>query len=533
MISCGTNQNNIIESGPENNRKRYFFALDGWRFWAALIIVLHHSVHMPYFVQKTDFAFWLYTFSMTFFFMLSGFVAANSINNRQWDFNSTLNYYVARLIRIWPCHFLILLIILVMPFTVRSAGPFAANLFLLQSWFPWQSFYFSYNVPSWYLSSLMAIYLMMPLFVRYFKTCLCFSLILPVCLFFIVPDNYHTYFFYISPLSNMFKFLAGILVHQFVSYRLRSSSSETLSGKHFFLWSILEIALAAAVFVLAWNSGSLYGFLGKYLNPGCCTWIVNNYLVPLMAVFLVVFSLEKGMVSRLLSSRFSLSLGKISFVLFLWHVIIRQIIEYYDLFHHIPMKWRLLLFVGTAVILSFPLEYCINSPIIRRLSSFHKKHPLCLAGLRPYAPLTPAIGAVVLYLGCVIPRTADYTPFIFSTMKSVCDNAIPDQVKIYPNNQLLLHPGQKPTSAIFQLNRCIDKFSCNLQMHYEKGDVIVNFYLDDRLVKSIHVTGKDLFRKIVLSCANAGQLRIEVDKNGNMTCDGMVLNSVSFNGCSN
>ena len=65
MISCGTNQNNISESGPENNRKRYFFALDGWRFWAALIIVLHHAIQMPYFVQNTDFSCWSYTASAT------------------------------------------------------------------------------------------------------------------------------------------------------------------------------------------------------------------------------------------------------------------------------------------------------------------------------------------------------------------------------------------------------------------------------------------------------------------------------------
>lgn len=215
--------NNTMGSStlPEQNKKRYFAALDGWRFWAALIIVLHHSIRQPYFVQKIGPVFWLYTAAMTFFFMLSGFVAAASAKDKQWDFSSTLNYYAARLIRIWPPHVLALLVLLILwsiPRRTFFIETFSANLFLLQSWFPTQNFYFSYNGPSWYLSTLMALYLMMPLFMRYFKTCFSLSLLLPLLLCFVVPKSHKEYFFYISPFANMFKFLCGIIVYKLVSY---------------------------------------------------------------------------------------------------------------------------------------------------------------------------------------------------------------------------------------------------------------------------------------------------------------------------
>lgn len=528
--------NNIVGSGAiqSQSKKLYFAALDGWRFWAALIVVLHHSIRHPYFIEKPLSSFWFITLAMNFFFIMSGFVAAASAKGRQWDFSSTLNYYTARLIRIWPQHFLSLILYLFLISNLRNFSPgiFTANLFLLQGWIPQQSFYFSYNGPSWYLSTWMGLYLMTPFFIRYFKISFMLSLVLPALLFFIVPKNHVMFFFYISPFGNMFKFLSGMLVYQVVSNLMNSHPPQkVILEKQFFLWSVLEIAIVAlAVCAPVWCMAPLHAFLMKHLNPGSITWIMHNFPAPLLIAFFVIFSWERGFVSRLLSSKITLVFGKISFILFLWHVIILRIIANYDLFHSIPKQWRLFLYFAISVVLAFPLEYCINSPVTRWLSSFHKKHPLRLEFLRPYVPLVLAIGAVMLYLGCVIPRPTDYTQFIFSSMKTVCDESRYSKVKTRPGNTLLLHPGRKPTSAIFQLNRQIQKFSCIIYTQHEKADVIVKFYLDDKPVKTLRVTGKNHTHKISISCSKAQQLRIEVDKNGTLLCDGTVLKSISFTG---
>ena len=202
MTVCGNNTSgsNTVQN---QNQKHHFAALDGWRFWAALIIVLHHSIRRPYFVQEVGPVFWLTPTAMTFFFMLSGFVAAASVKDKQWDFPSTLNYYVGRLIRIWPPHVLALFTLLFLwsiPIRTFGIGTFSANFLLLQSWIPSPSYYFSYNAPSWYLSSLMGLYLMIPLFTRYFKFCFGLSLVLPFLLSLIVPKN-HNIFFFTSVLS--------------------------------------------------------------------------------------------------------------------------------------------------------------------------------------------------------------------------------------------------------------------------------------------------------------------------------------------
>lgn len=533
MMCCGAN--NIVGSGAiqSQSKKLYFAALDGWRFWAALIIVLHHSIRNRYFVPTVS-EYIFTSYAMNFFFMLSGFCTAASIKDKSWDPCSTLNYYIGRLIRIWPQHFLSLILFLFLISNLRYFSPkiFTANLFLLQGWIPQRSFYYSYNGPSWYLSTLMGLYLMMPLFVRYFKTCFCVSFLLPFLVSFIIPPG-RTDFFYILPIGNAFTFLCGMVAYRAVSYIYEAyPDRNNHSGKMFLLWSVLEIAVTVMLVVLTEQvKPLLFPFLSRHFTVACSWWIRYHLSLPLLFVFFVIFSLGKGIVSRLLSTRIALMLGKLSFVIYLWHVFIRIIIERYDLFHSIPKQWRLILYVAITIVLAFPLEYCINSPVIRWLSSFHKKHPLSPSFCRQFAPLALAICAMLLYLGYVIPRPTDYTKFIFSMMKTVCDGTRYSVVKPLSGNTLLIQPGQKPTSVIFQLNRQINNFSCSIYTQFEKSDVIAKFYRDDKPVKTLRVAGKNIIHKISIPCSKkAKQLRIEIDKNGSVSYDRVILQSISLTG---
>ena len=537
-MDYGSNKLPDAAVNMSQGRKYYFSALEGWRFWAAVVIVIHHINRFPYFVQnvKGPSTFTLDAAAMAFFFMLSGFLAAASTQKEQWDFCSVANYYTKRLIRIWPQHFLVLLLFILLPFksSVFSAGTFLANLFLLQSWFPEPVFYFSYNAPSWYLSTLLGLYFMVPIFMRYFKTSIALSILLPMLLSLFVPQNdWFLYnFYYVIPFSNAFKFLSGMAAYQFVSFLLQKQPRQKHSRFGFFLWSVLEIAITALViFSAASLVYPLTTILPKYLNLIFGIWVIRNFLILLpLLVFLVIFSLERGIVSRLLSARISLMLGKISFVIYLWHFIIRDIILHYNLFRNIPIPWRLPAFVLITVILAFPLEYGLNSPITRFLSSFHKKHPLRLECLRQYAALIIAAGFSILYLVCVIPRPVDYTSYAVGTMRVICDKVIADQVRVFHGKTIFIHPGQKPTSVIFHLNQCVDKFSCTIEPGHKKTDVIVKIYLDNLLLNVIHAAGKGNLYKISIPCSKAKHLRIEVDKNGSIYYDGTSFRSVSFQG---
>ena len=370
---------------------------------------------------------------------------------------------------------------------------------------------------------------MIPFFVKYFKTSLCLSVLLPVVLSFFVEGGYDTIvgFFYIMPLSNAFTFLCGMIVCRAVRGHCRPPERQNGAANRFWIWSAVEIALTAGVIYLAFQPAFLLRLnaaVQRHLGDGFYLWFRSCQLLPLIAVFLAVFALGRGVVSN----RLSLALGRISFVLYVWHVIWRQAIEKYDLFRHIPDQWRVSAFIATAVVLAFPLEYCVNSPVTGFLRDLHRKHPFRWEFARRYAPLILTLGVLALYLGCVFPRPVDHTDCVLGTITATCDQSQPVQYRVYPNRAFMIHPGESPTSLTFRLNGCIDRFSCTVETVNEKADVIVKFYLDERGVKTIRSVGKGRVRKVSIPCSKAGYLRIEVDKNGSVSYDTTLFQAIKF-----
>ena len=124
---------NTLNAISSQNNKKHFAVMDGWRFWAALSIWIHHSIYFAYFSAPKKSGFILVCLSMPFFFMLSGFLAAASVKeDMQWDFFSCINYYIRRLIRIYPQHILALLVFFLLFKSYENFSPdvFTANLLL-------------------------------------------------------------------------------------------------------------------------------------------------------------------------------------------------------------------------------------------------------------------------------------------------------------------------------------------------------------------------------------------------------------------
>ncbi|MEJ7637838.1 MAG: acyltransferase, partial [Singulisphaera sp.] len=81
-------------------------------------------------------------------------------------------FLLARFARIWPCHVLaFVLFCLVNGDTFGSiwqrglAVPYLANLAMVHSWIPWESFCISGNPPSWTIATEFAFYLLFPLLI--------------------------------------------------------------------------------------------------------------------------------------------------------------------------------------------------------------------------------------------------------------------------------------------------------------------------------------------------------------------------------
>ena len=130
-------------------------ALTGLRIVAAGMIVAHHSrvLQIPVPNYALD-------HGVSFFFVLSGFIIAYAYPKLDGK-GEVLKFLVARIARIWPAHFVALLLVVAF-LQMPLDRMFLANMFLLHGWVPSWPWYFSYNAPSWSISTELFFYIAFP-----------------------------------------------------------------------------------------------------------------------------------------------------------------------------------------------------------------------------------------------------------------------------------------------------------------------------------------------------------------------------------
>lgn len=104
----------MIQIQPEGKKKIYFPNLNGLRFIAAFLIVLHHaelmkfSAKLPSYWERFPFFEVVGKQAVILFFVLSGFLITYLLLAEEHYFKriSVRNFYVRRILRIWPLYFL-------------------------------------------------------------------------------------------------------------------------------------------------------------------------------------------------------------------------------------------------------------------------------------------------------------------------------------------------------------------------------------------------------------------------------------------
>lgn len=304
------------------NTIKRFYALDAFRGLAALLVFLFHT---PQLSVLTNSAFIRGSgFFVDLFFVLSGFVIYHNYKDKLSTFSSSKPFILKRIKRLVPLHVYTLLVLLILeiikyvtsnqinystvPFEANTMASFWPQFFLLNST---PLFYgFNWNGPSWSISAEMITY-----FLFILTSLLCFrkkrltllislSIVCLGYLFFSLKD--HTYNITID---YKYSFIRGFIGFYFgiIIYLIRHLLLNVLNKASKILGHLFEILILIIVIYII-----------------CYVGYFKNYFFIIHMAFgllILVFSMEKGIISELLKRHLFQKLGQWSYSIYLNHTL--------------------------------------------------------------------------------------------------------------------------------------------------------------------------------------------------------------------
>lgn len=307
----------------------YHQALDAWRGLLCLAVAVYHTVWHS---RLRETAFVAHgAVLLDLFFVMSGFLMYELYRDSFSSKKRIATYMFRRFARIYPLHFVTLFVMValalirvgvhqlgfserepgeILPFQPGADDTFAAftgHLFLVNSMGLFDSL--SFNIPAWtisvefycYLCFAIWMYLYPPRGRWYSLGIALFAVAIYVGLSRVKPDmNFHYDLGFFRGLGG---FLVGVLCCQLFLWtkeRLDGFSVGTIRT----VATIMEVMMVAAIFLFV-----------VYL-PGKWQFAFG----PLALVFIYVFALGLGAISRWISKPALTHLGRISYSVYLWHL---------------------------------------------------------------------------------------------------------------------------------------------------------------------------------------------------------------------
>ena len=332
-------------------------SLTSLRFFAAAMVVILHTIGTTGYTPS--FKIHVLSQGVSFFFVLSGFILAYvypSLDTKK----AIGKFWLARWARIWPAHIVAFILVLLLvpatnwllPTTDNKLHTTLANLFLVHGWIQSNTYYFSFNLPSWSISTELFFYLCFPLLIFRIKKTWWLKLtgaFLLLVFFIHTADQTRGYgltysMIYINPLARLFEFVLGMSV-ALAWERLRSLNITKKTGT--FLEVVSLGLIIASLYFCADFCTLIYHQLEiekNYSGNTSLFWLALCGSAPFFALLILVLALEKGYIARLLSLPFFIVLGEISFSVYLIH--------YSLLMYYIPLTTKYAL-TGSALWASY------------------------------------------------------------------------------------------------------------------------------------------------------------------------------------
>ena len=269
--------------------------------------------------------------SVAVFFILSGFLLTLKGDPafEKCNLADSFKGGIKRISKLYPLHIILMIMCIPSePLLTEGVSPLSmpvkilSNIFLVQSLWPSASFAASLNGVSWFLSTILILYVVFPFFYRLIKKIRTTAVLL---LLFIVLLALQTAFVYAVFSHITDGDLNMYLVHCFPPYRFFDLAYGIILGlivkrgaererKKYVLpatlWEIAVLAVTGYI-VYLWNTENVYIFFS--CAPVC----------PLLAViWIMIFYRKTGLVSKLLTNKLTVFTGNMSGYAFLIHFVI-------------------------------------------------------------------------------------------------------------------------------------------------------------------------------------------------------------------
>jgi len=307
------------------------------------------------------------------FFLLSGFVLAQSYATTRWNRRSLTRFAVARFARIYPAYLLSLALVswFVFEFLLnsgRSAAQKAAVVgdyaFVLQGWTG--SLNVGWNTPAWSLSCEFFCYLCFPLLfvwlgrgglLRIFGA-LGGCFVVPILLAQAgVPGIW-------KPIHHLSDFVAGIAAARIYGALVQSGMA-TKATKRLGFWLSAAALVAGPAFII-----NPHVLDGTVMN-------LNTVLRPINVALLIGLATGGGFVVRLLSTAAAGYMGKVSYSMYILHIPLLWWFSRYTSFRFgaTPPAWTGFLFMAAVIGVSIAAFEFVEAPANRWIRDWSASRP--------------------------------------------------------------------------------------------------------------------------------------------------------------
>ena len=343
-----------VELDQQNEQRNHLGALTGLRFFAAMAVLVGHLISDPDGDGLGRFGLphhpvVLGGAAVSFFFVLSGFILTYVYKDRL-GYKNLFGFYFKRWARIWPLHFVCLIIAIYATNIPLDNWPkFWTNLTLLHSWVPSTAWVFSFNGVSWSISTEMFFYLMFPFFLIgtqrsfWIKFFILWAVVVGAVMGMQALANNPDFANYdfarvaqANPLLRLPEFCTGMAVGFLFFNRIGSGKTgsktkpktelKTGSSRSAVLDSIFEfLALGLIpVFMFSYRHFNVSWLIrtAQWGGLPMALWAqyVGTFLV--FAIVIYVFARSNGLFARLFGSKWLVFGGEISYAIYMVHFIV-------------------------------------------------------------------------------------------------------------------------------------------------------------------------------------------------------------------